>query len=466
MKKFVISIPYVYPACPLNIDHAKLFVLADVVARNQRALGKEVIFPVAAHYSGVAADTLYASFKEIDSTNYIDLSESQKKLLELYTQYYKTPRSILKSFKHPKDLLDFYSQEILWELKSLNVSCDYDSYYSTDIEDYSIFVSSVMSQYKSKKLFIENNKNELALNYDDGEWRQSTLDQIKKTTVIQDFHKNNIISAVQNIRNDWGILRSEGIGVSYLGKWVIDPMFDSELFTLFDVYRTHTITIDLTNSEKKIIFDELLNCLNTKEKPKNSIVKKIINDLPCDIFIGEEHLKNWIVKKMYAETMLMKPTLRTSKYFVVGMGQLNGQRMSASKGTAILAKNLIHDYGENAARISILLCGGHPSKNYSYDANIPKQAIQMIENFLPIYQQLKTFSCHIKAVNKELLYKLELKLQNSIDNYYFKQAIIDLLVTIPKSISQDIMSQEAATYISVFDKYLSILIPGLYSQLA
>lgn len=251
MKKFVISIPYVYPACPLNIDHAKLFVLADVVARNQRALGKEVIFPVAAHYSGVAADTLCASFKELDSTNYNDLSESQKKLLELYTQYYKTPRSILRSFKHPKDLLDFYSQEILWELKSLNVSCDYDSYYSTDIEDYSIFVSSVMSQYKSQKLFIENNKDELALNYDDGEWRQSTLDQIKKTTVIQDFHKNNIISAVQNIRNDWGILRSEGIGVSYLGKWVIDPMFDSELFTLFDVYRTHTITIDLTNSEKK-----------------------------------------------------------------------------------------------------------------------------------------------------------------------------------------------------------------------
>ena len=39
-----------------------------------------------------------------------------------------------------------------------------------------------------------------------------------------------------NIRSDWGLLREYGIGIKYNEKYIIDPMFDSELFTLFDLY--------------------------------------------------------------------------------------------------------------------------------------------------------------------------------------------------------------------------------------
>lgn len=59
---------------------------------------------------------------------------------------------------------------------------------------------------------------------------------MKNIEFIQSFHKPNFIGAFDNIRSDWGLLREYGIGIRYKEKYVVDPMFDSELFTLFDLY--------------------------------------------------------------------------------------------------------------------------------------------------------------------------------------------------------------------------------------
>ena len=55
-NKFLISLPYIYPVCPISIDHARMFVVADINARMQRKKGKKVCFPIAAHFSGVTAE--------------------------------------------------------------------------------------------------------------------------------------------------------------------------------------------------------------------------------------------------------------------------------------------------------------------------------------------------------------------------------------------------------------------------
>ena len=55
-NKLLISVPYIYPVCPLSIDHAKIMLVADINARTARSEGKNVFFPIAAHYSGVTAE--------------------------------------------------------------------------------------------------------------------------------------------------------------------------------------------------------------------------------------------------------------------------------------------------------------------------------------------------------------------------------------------------------------------------
>ena len=79
-NKLLISVPYIYPVCPLSIDHAKIMLVADINARLARAEGKDVFFPIAAHYSGVTAeksiDNLKSDNKEVRVEN-VELIENK-----------------------------------------------------------------------------------------------------------------------------------------------------------------------------------------------------------------------------------------------------------------------------------------------------------------------------------------------------------------------------------------------------
>ena len=61
--------------------------------------------------------------------------------------------------------------------------------------------------------------------------------KLKELSFISPNLKNNIISSIDNIRSDWGVLRNYGIGVPFKDNYVIDPMFDSELFVIYDLYK-------------------------------------------------------------------------------------------------------------------------------------------------------------------------------------------------------------------------------------
>lgn len=462
MKKFVISIPYIYSICPLNIDHARLFVIADVFARYERKKGKQVIFPVASHYSGVTAQNISGHFSNIFSKK-LKISDEEEKIYKLYRNFYQVPEYILRKFVNPYYLLDFFSQEMLWELRSLNVSCDYENFYSTNIEDFSIFVNAIFSKYKELGLLIENKKGELALNYDDERWKEITLAQFKKTDFIQDFHKKHIIEAMRNIRSDWGILRKEGAGVIYKNKWIIDPMFDSELFTIFDLYVRNKKQYSKTNTDKKKLFERIFKSISGRKDEKSVTIDEIIKNLPCDLCVCEEHLKNWVVKKFYTESILLDEKYRTKKYFITGMGFLEGKRMSASRGHSILAKDLITEYGGVIARLVILLNGGHPSKMYNYDKSVTLTAKKIINNFVSYCQYMHTVSKSVSGVtimeNKTLYQLLSKKIEDNIQKGYLRQAVVDLLVVIPKKY-KPLTKKDAATFIRFYAEYLTILLPG------
>jgi hypothetical protein len=63
--------------------------------------------------------------------------------------------------------------------------------------------------YKKNNLLVVNDKNELALDYNNDNWIDKTKKLLDNTEFIQSFHKNNILSAMKNIRNDWGFLRDD-----------------------------------------------------------------------------------------------------------------------------------------------------------------------------------------------------------------------------------------------------------------
>lgn len=445
-----------------------MFIIGDIIARYWRSKGKEVFFPIASHYSGNTAhhisEILKNTFSKIDKK-----TEENKHVLNLYKNVYSTPISVLKSFSDPISILDFYSREILWELKSLDVSGNYESFYTTKRKDFSAFIEIIISLYKRRGLIILNKKNELALNYDSKKWKKQAENLLERTGFNQAFHKNNMTAVIKNknLRNDWSFLRKDGFGVVYNKKWIIDPMFDSELFTTFDLYTKFEDSFDKKKQDPKQAFKNIFEVLQGERNPENKLEENIVNWLPCNLFICEEHLKNWVIKKMYAESALLDKKFQTTNYFVLGMGLLNGKRMSASRGNAILASDLINNYGTTKARLIILMQGGHPSKTYNYSTEIIKDINKMLSNFINYYIYLITVVESSRKQKKENIPYREIRegLDERIKEGYYRQAIIDLLVLLPKRFGTITSSNVACELLKIYTTYLNILLPSLLQNL-
>ncbi len=457
-EKFLISLPYLYPVCPISIDHARMFVVADINARWEKKKGKQVCFPIAAHFSGVTAEkTCQLINGKYEKGS--ELYNKRKKILNIFSNGYKVPDSIIELLKTPQDILYYFTYQIINDLKNINISCDFDSFYTTNCKEFERFVKVMFEFYEYNNALIMNEKNELALNYSDEEWKEKTLKSFDNIEFLQSFHKNNVIGSFDNIRKDFGLLRDYGIGIKYNEKYVIDPMFDSDLFTLFDLYMK---VKENNDSDAENIFRELFNSIKDKpDKTHNEIVNRIIEWLPCDLFVCEEHLKTWIVKKTYSETLLLRPELRTKKYFITGMGKINNERMSSSRGTAILLKDLIERYGVHNARLIILMTGGHPSKLYNYDLNLPSEIIKMTNYFMEYVNFLYSkFLQNTEVRSTNELNRERKEITNYIEQGYYKQAIILMMKIIPKN-NRNINSAKAKEILEIYKEFLDIIVPNL-----
>lgn len=447
-----------------------MFVIGDIVARRERQKGKDVFFPIASHYSGNTAQHIAATFENLFK-NLPNITPDEKRTLSMYQNGYGIPLPILKTFINPINILNYFNNEIIWELKSLDVSGDYNFSYTTNHQDFPKFINTMLSLYKKHRMLISNKNKDLALKYEDAKWKNKAINLLNKTKFIQAFHKNNVLTGIGNIKSDWGLLRNDGFGVSYKGNnnLIIDPMFDSELFTLFDLYVKYSKKHSVNKSSVEKIFINLFDVLNGNKKPNNSVVKNIIEWLPCDLFICEEHLKNWVAKKLYAESLLLNRNHQTKTYFMLGMGLLNGKRMSASRGNAILARNLITTYGTSKARLIILLNGGNPSKAYTYDNSIPSQVDKLLDQFINYYTYLVSLVKHDIFENTQNnpltlpIKTIENNVEQNLNDFYYRQAVIELLSVIPKTYTHPNIN-EASQLIALYQKYLYILLPSLISN--
>ena len=450
-NKFLISVPYIYPVCPLSIDHAKIMLVADINARIARSEGKNVCFPIAAHYSGVTAEKTIENLKSDD----IDIKTKER---DKFIKGYKTPRNIVDDFDTPEKILNYYTAQTIIDLKRLGVSCDYSSFYKTNVKDYENFVISIFQNYEDRGLLIKNTKDELSLNYDDKTWRSKTAKNLNKLKFISPSLRNNIISSIDNIRSDWGVLRNYGIGVKYKDDYVIDPMFDSELFVIYDLYKK----FESQNSEKDTskLFKDILKSLEG-EKPQNQnnkIIKTITSWMPTDLFVCEEHLKNWIIKKTFSESLLFKEKYHTKTYFITGMGYIEGKRMSASRGTAVLLKDLLDDYGSTITRMIIMFTGGHPSKMYNYS----KENVEIIKNMLNDFYD---FTVYLNGklldidCGNDFIDEFD-NLNENLKTGFYQQVLVDIMKNLKKKyFNSDI--DELKKLKNTINYFMNILLPDL-----
>jgi leucyl-tRNA synthetase len=161
------------------------------------------------HYSG---STVFKITSAV--SNFLQkrkLNDSDQKALDLIFNFYKIPKEYLYQFTEPISVLDYFSDIILKDLRNIEVSCDYDTYFNTNNQWYQEFVRSVFDVYTEKR-FITTYNNSKSLNYSDSLFRNLAVKRLNETEFSPPSAKVMVGESLEKLNDEWSFERINSIG--------------------------------------------------------------------------------------------------------------------------------------------------------------------------------------------------------------------------------------------------------------
>jgi leucyl-tRNA synthetase len=150
-EKFFMTVPYPYISGSLHIGQARVVTEADVYARFQRMIGKNVLYPLAFHISGTPVLGISLAIKNKDEKKI----ELYKGYIKAYVDDDKEVEKILNSFQDPEKIVEFFIPKMEQEFKTLGLSVDWRrSYTSGDIEHQAL-VEWQFKKYKDLNYLVQ-----------------------------------------------------------------------------------------------------------------------------------------------------------------------------------------------------------------------------------------------------------------------------------------------------------------------
>ena len=395
-KQYVINIPYMHPICPMSLSHARIFLVADIIGRYKEKEGFEVYLPIGAHYSGKQVIDIFN-----DLQIYIKKAETEKikkySTPWLFLDYYKMSSADLKKFYNPQSILEFFSNQQINNLKKLKTKFNFNRFYNTKNPKYDSFVKQLFKKYEHKNLIIKT-KEGRAINFNKEGWKDLAVKQLNKIKIIRRGGEKILENSILNLGENWNFEREVGVGTKINGK-IINPMFDSQLYNLFESER-----------------------FNYK--------------LPVNVFIAETHLSTWLASKILMETAMLNKNQITKSYFLLGLAfTKDRKKMSSSRGTSILLPDLLEKHGAEVTRISIILAG-HPNKDFFWDNKILEDTKNIIRRFRKF--EIESSSFEKKSNNKinEIIRINKMLIKNNLERGDLRKACIMGLIVFPEEIKK------------------------------
>lgn len=150
-KKFFFTTPYPYISGSLHIGHGRAVTESDIYVRYMRMKGYNVLYPLAFHITGTPVLGISSAIEKGD-----------KKKIGIYRGYVKNYLSkrkeidkVVKSFKEPWNIVNFFVPKMMDEYSSLGLSIDWSRRFTTGDPDYQKFITWQFMNYKKKGFLIK-----------------------------------------------------------------------------------------------------------------------------------------------------------------------------------------------------------------------------------------------------------------------------------------------------------------------
>jgi leucyl-tRNA synthetase len=206
------------------------------------------------------------------------------------------------------------------------------------------------------------------LRYNDEQWRERAREAVARLDAVPESTREQYEHTIGWL-DEWPCIRNYGLGtrLPWDDEFVIEPLSDS---TLYMSYYTIAHLIDDVPVEEldREFFDALLLGEGDDDRA-GELREEFTHWYPVDVrFSGNDLVNNHLTFFLYHHAEFFEPDLWPEGITVMGMGLLEGQKMSSSKGHVALIGDTVDRYGADTTRF-FLLNSAEPWQDFDWRAD-------------------------------------------------------------------------------------------------
>ena len=271
--------------------------------------------------------------------------------------------------------------------------------------------------------------NQWFMKYGNEEWTEKTLKVLEGEIIIPKELKSNFEYYI-NWLDDWACSRKVGLGtrLPWDNQWLIEPLTDSTIYMSY--YSIAKYLRDMNPDDLNLAFFDkvLLNKDSGEITVPEETVKEIQEEFnywyPLDWRLSAKDLVgNHLSFLMFAHSAIYPEDKWPKGTVVFGMGLLEGNKMSSSKGNVILLKDAIRDYSADVVRL-FLMASAEPWQDFDWrekEVLGTKRRLEWFREFASKIEEIKGSPLDLSNIEKvELTRTIDLWMISQLNEHIKK----------------------------------------------
>ncbi|WP_248908779.1 leucine--tRNA ligase [Halocatena marina] len=290
---------------------------------------------------------------------------------ELYNREFHTGRL--------KEMYGEYAGAVINEVRE-ELKADYQR--EGDFDSMYDFAEMVISRAGGKVIVAEQDT--WFLRYNDADWKEKAHQAVADLTAIPENTREQYTHTIDWLQ-EWPCIRNYGLGTPLPmdEDFIIEPLSDSTIYMAYYTiaHRLRDVPVEQLTHE---FFDTLFYGPEAVPEPDETALalrEEWDYWYPVDVRCsGNDLISNHLTFYLFHHAELFEQANWPQGITIMGMGLLEGQAMSSSKGHVVLPSEAIEKYGADTVRF-FLLNSAEPWQDYDWRDDLVGDTRDQLERF-------------------------------------------------------------------------------------
>jgi leucyl-tRNA synthetase len=222
------------------------------------------------------------------------------------------------------------------------------------------------------------------LRYNDEDWKETTKRVVESMECVPENTRGEYDHTIDWL-NEWPCIRNYGLGtrLPWDEDFVIEPLSDSTIYMAYYTIAPRLREIPVEDLDRDF-FDALFYGPEAVEDPDPRALdlrEEWLYWYPVDYrFSANDLISNHLTFYLFHHAELFEEPQWPAGIVIMGMGLLEGEKMSSSKGHVVLPGEAIESYGADTVRF-FLLNSAEPWQDYDWRAGQVESVRNQLERF-------------------------------------------------------------------------------------